>query len=71
MERQEYLKEKKFKLQCELNSQNNFDIARKKVIQSKINDIDFELNAKKDNVKSEVAKENARNILDTIRFNRK
>lgn len=71
MERQEYLKEKKFKLQCELNSQNNFDIARKKVIQSKINDIDFELNAKNDNVKSEVAKENARNILDTIRFNRK
>lgn len=71
MERQEYLKEKKFKLLCELNSQNNFDIVRKKVIQSKINDIDFELNAKKDNVKSEVAKENARNILDTIRYNRK
>ena len=51
MDRIDYLKEKKYKIQGQLNSLylNNGDIGQIQKIKSQINEINFEINSKKGN----------------------
>ncbi len=51
MDRIDYLKEKKYKMQGQLNSLylNNGDIGQIQKIKSQINEINFEINSKKGN----------------------
>lgn len=51
MDRIDYLKEKKYKMQGQLNSlySNNGDIAQIQKVKSQINEINFEINSKKGN----------------------
>ena len=51
MDRIDYLKEKKYKMQRQLNSlySNNGDIGQIQKIKSQINEINFEINSKKGN----------------------
>lgn len=51
MDRIDYLKEKKYKMQGQLNSlySNNGDISQIQKVKSQINEINFEINSKKGN----------------------
>lgn len=51
MDRIDYLKEKKYKMQGQLNSLylNNADIGQIQKVKSQINEINFEINSKKGN----------------------
>ena len=51
MDRIDYLKEKKYKMQGQLNSlySNNGDIGQIQKVKSQINEINFEINSKKGN----------------------
>ena len=51
MDRIDYLKEKKYKMQGQLNSLylNNADICQIQKVKSQINEINFEINSKKGN----------------------
>ena len=51
MDRIDYLKEKKYKMQGQLNSlySNNGDIGQIQKVKSQINEINFEINHKKGN----------------------
>ena len=55
MDRIDYLKEKKYKMQGQLNSlySNNGDIGQIQKIKSQINEINFEINSKKSNETSQ------------------
>ena len=55
MDRIDYLKEKKYKMQGQLNSlySNNGDIGQIQKIKSQINEINFEINSKKGNETSQ------------------
>lgn len=73
MDRIDYLKEKKYKIQGQLNSLylNNGDIGQIQKIKSQINEINFEINSKKGNEISQnnqINKEK-RDIFKTISAN--
>ena len=55
MDRIDYLKEKKYKMQGQLNSlySNNGDIGQIQKVKSQINEINFEINSKKGNETSQ------------------
>ena len=55
MDRIDYLKEKKYKMQGQLNSlySNNGDICQIQKVKSQINEINFEINSKKGNETSQ------------------
>ena len=55
MDRIDYLKEKKYKMQGQLNSLylNNGDIGQIQKVKSQINEINFEINSKKGNETSQ------------------
>ena len=55
MDRIDYLKEKKYKMQGQLNSlySNNGDISQIQKVKSQINEINFEINSKKGNETSQ------------------
>lgn len=73
MDRIDYLKEKKYKIQGQLNSLylNNGDIGQIQKVKSQINEINFEINSKKGNEISQnnqINKEK-RDIFKTISAN--
>ena len=55
MDRIDYLKEKKYKMQGQLNSlySNNGDVGQIQKVKSQINEINFEINSKKGNETSQ------------------
>ena len=69
MDRIDYLKEKKYKMQGQLNSlySNNGDIGQIQKVKSQINEINFEINSKKGNEISQnnqINKENLSALLN-------